>query len=386
LSVNSLIVNGVPGLGTLPFTVINFVNVIGTSQSDSIIGDSKDNLLIAGNGDDKIFGLNGNDTVRGGAGNDVIGGGSNGRLFTTGIIDGNDVLEGDSGNDILIGGGGNDLLDGGNDVDTADYSNLSNGITLEAVGVVNKGKVGKDQILNIEEIIGAVGKANVIDGSTGTSTTTSFDINLSANSLIVNGIPGLGSVKFAVQNFVNVTGTSQSDSIVGNNTSNLLKGGRGSDKISGLGGDDTIVGVDPGSLQPGIKEIDVLTAGADADKLVIGDEKNPYYLGGGGLIGLNDYGFITDFQTGQDKIQLKNLNNYIFGKKFIAINSLLGTTTESKDFDNSQLEAAVDEIIKNNGILTKTTEESLNSSLIYSRFDIVALIPNSYSLNDIQLV
>ncbi|MBW4612564.1 MAG: calcium-binding protein [Desmonostoc vinosum HA7617-LM4] len=387
LAANSLVVNGIPGLGTLKFTVQNFVNVTGTSQDDSITGDSKDNLLIGGGGNDKIFGLNGNDTVRGGTGDDVISGGHDGTLFISRLPDGNDILEGGSGYDILIGGSGNDLLDGGTEVDTADYSRLSNAITLEAVGVVNKGKAGTDKILNIEQIIGAKAQANAIDGSTGTSTTTSFDVNLAANSLIVNGIPGLGSVKFAVQNFLNVTGTSQADSITGNSSGNLLKGGKGNDQLSGLGGTDTIIGVDPTSVQPGIKEIDTLSGGTEADKFVLGDEKNPYYVGGGGFFGLNDFAFVKDFQTGQDKIQLKKLENYIFGKNYIAIGPQFTATTDtiSKDFNDSQVQATVDEIIKNNGVVTKTTD-SLDSTAIFPRFDIVGIFANSYSFSDIHFV
>jgi len=398
LSANSLIVNGVPALGAFTFKVQNFVNVTGTSQNDTIIGDSANNLLEGGKGNDQIFGGNGNDIVRGGDGNDVIGGGSKSPIFSSRLGDGNDTVEGGSGDDILIGRTGNDLIDGGTGVDTADYSGLGNAISLEAVGIVNKGFSGKDQILNIETIIGATGQANAIDGSTGTSTTTSFNVNLSANSLIVNGVPGLGAFTFKVQNFVNVTGTSQNDIIVGDSASNLLKGGRGNDQLSGLDGKDTLVGVDTASVQPGIKEIDILTGGAAPDTFVIGDEKNPYYVRGGGFFGLNDFAFIADFQTGQDTIQLKKLENYIFGSNYIAIGSPFGAVTNdtlsSQDINDPQLNSAVNEIIKNNGAIDSlslgvsldTTETATDSSLILPRFDVIAILANNYSLSDIQFV
>lgn len=52
---------------------------------------------------------------------------------------------------------------------------------------------GTDQILNIETIVGAVGFDNAIDGSTGISGVTFFDIDLSAKRLTVRDIPGLGN-------------------------------------------------------------------------------------------------------------------------------------------------------------------------------------------------
>ena len=45
--------------------------------------------------------------------------------------------------------------------------------------------------------------------------------------------------------------------------------------------------------------------------------KNVYYQGGG-IFGLNDYAFIEDFRSGQDKFQLKR-DNYVFGRNFIAL-------------------------------------------------------------------
>ncbi|NEO91054.1 MAG: hypothetical protein F6K56_12720 [Moorea sp. SIO3G5] len=87
---------------------------------------------------------------------------------------------------------------------------------------------------------------------------------------------------------------------------------------------DTIVGVNPSSNNPGINEIDSLTGGAGADTFVIGNSNNPYYVGGGGPAGLNDYALITDFQSGTDKIQLKQGINYTFGSNFIALDSASG--------------------------------------------------------------
>ena len=413
LAQQSLFVNGVPGLGTLKFQVQNFVNVTGTSQGDTIIGDNNNNFLDGRGGNDTIFGLGGNDTVLGGAGNDVIGGGSKSNIFVSRLTDGNDIVQGGSGNDSLIGGTGNDLLDGGTGFDTADYSHLYQAITLEAAGVVNKGFAGTDQILNIEKIIGAKGKANAIDGSTGKSTTTSFNINLAKESLVVNGVRGLGSLKFQVQNFVDVTGTSQADSIIGNSKNNILEGGRGNDTISGNAGKDTLIGVDSKSFNPGRYEVDILSGGADADKFVLGDAKSPYYTGGGGFFGLNDFAFITDFETGEDQLQLNKSQSYIFGQNFIAVSNFFkpyplpyemasddvlagGEKIIGNDLDSSIADSAVNQIIENNGVYntlslgaqTQVAQSSLESSLFipFPSFDVIAIVADNYSYSDIHFV
>jgi Ca2+-binding RTX toxin-like protein len=103
LALNSLTVNGIPGARSLSRTVVNFTDVIGTSQADVIFGDSQDNILIGGGGDDFIFGDSGNDQLFGGSGSDTLIGGSgndilNGYGFTNGEVD------------VLVGGDGSDLF------------------------------------------------------------------------------------------------------------------------------------------------------------------------------------------------------------------------------------------------------------------------------------
>ena len=115
LASNSLFVNNIPGLGTLSFSTINFVNVIGTSQADSISGNSLSNRLEGGAGNDFIFGAAGDDVLLGGTDNDTLDGGLGNDFLDGGT--GNDDLLGDTGNDRLLGKSGNDVLLGeaGND-------------------------------------------------------------------------------------------------------------------------------------------------------------------------------------------------------------------------------------------------------------------------------
>ncbi|HHP7230270.1 MAG TPA: calcium-binding protein, partial [Xenococcaceae cyanobacterium] len=203
----------------------------GTNGPDFLEGTANNDVIRGFRRRDILLGLEGNDTLKGGGGQDILNGGA-----------GNDDLFGQGGRDNLRGSAGDDLLDGGNGIDTANYSNLGQAITLEAVGVINKGSLGVDQILDIETIIGATGQANSIDGATGTSSTTSFEINLGGETLTVQGIPGLGNADFTIRNFVNATGTSRNDSIVGSSDDNILQGGAGADFFGGSEGDDTIAG------------------------------------------------------------------------------------------------------------------------------------------------
>ncbi|MBD2728338.1 hypothetical protein H6G96_18965 [Nostoc sp. FACHB-892] len=61
LETRSLVANNVPGLGTLPFTVVDFDDVIGTNANDNIVGDNQNNQLSGGNGTDRLTGGAGND-------------------------------------------------------------------------------------------------------------------------------------------------------------------------------------------------------------------------------------------------------------------------------------------------------------------------------------
>ncbi len=264
LSKETLTVRDVPPLGDVTFSVKNFVNVIGTTQNDTIVGNDKDN------------------TIEGGSGNDI--------------------LKGSSGNDTLDGGAGNN--------DIADYGQLNQAITLEAVGVVHKGSLGTDTINNIEHIIGAQGQDNTIDGSTGTSGVTSFDVDLSKETLTVRDIPPLGDVTFSVKNFVNVIGTTQNDTIVGNDEDNIINGFGGRDYLTGKGGADTFVL-------------------GDGDGLLYADAGN------------SDKAIITDFQTGQDIIQLSGtIHDYVFGTSS-------GVTSIALDTHNNGMFDVSDELIAN---------------------------------------
>jgi Ca2+-binding RTX toxin-like protein len=279
LATKSLVVNtGVIAFPTLTFGVTNFATVIGTANNDTLTGDDGNNTLI-GNG-------------------------------------GNDILTGNGGNDTVSGGTGNDAINGGLGSDTVDYSSFTEAITLLASGIVNKGSFGTDTIVGVETVIGATGQSNTIDASTGTATTTSLNVNLGNNSLIVNGLPApINSITLNVQNFLNVYGTTQNDTITGNNLSNLLAGNAGNDTIQGNDGDDGLFGGDGNdSLLGGVGQ-DVLLGefgndflfGEVGNDLLFGDDGNDQLYGGDGLDEL--YGGI-----GADSLYGGNDNDVLWGE------------------------------------------------------------------------
>ncbi|NES44730.1 calcium-binding protein [Moorena sp. SIO2C4] len=368
--------------------------LVGTNKNDLILGRGGNDIIIALGGNDLVFGEEGNDIVIAGSGNDFVSGGS-GNDFVFGSS-GNDILDGGSGNDSLFGGtgknhfigsSGNDVLDGEEGNDSVDYTGLGRAITLLPTGIVNKSGLGQDTLIRVETIIGDAGQANTIDASSA-GTGASVNVNLQQNSLQINVVNG-PVLNRTVQNFVNVKGAGRNDTIIGDNNSNQLTGGAGSDNITGGGGNDTIVGVDPNSKQPGINEIDILTGGAGADKFVMGDSKNPYYVGGGGFLGLNDYALLKDFQSGTDKIQLKSGLNYTFASNFIAVNQ--GFSSSDKSL--ASVEQIANDIAggKSLGVESQLTigDSSLDSVEKIAPnfgFDIIAIVSGGYNQGDLTFV
>ena len=186
---------------------------------------------------DSGFGIE-NITLLGFANINATGNSNNNVLVGNG---GNNILDGLGGDDTFIGGSGSDRYDGGEGHDTIDYSSLGQRVTLKSQGIIEKPDgFGTDTIAGLERIIGTLGQSNVIDGTVGGQQATSFKIDLATSNLTVNGIPGIGSSSFFVQNFTNVRGTSNNDTVVGDGAGNVFFGTAGNDSYDGLDGFDTI--------------------------------------------------------------------------------------------------------------------------------------------------
>ena len=224
--------------------------------------------------------------------------GSNSSEILTGTS-GDDEIFALDGDDTIIGTTGNDLLDGGDGFDTVDFGNFGEAVTILPAGAFDNS--GQTQLNSIEKIIGATGRANTIDGSTSTGNVTSLDVDLGNNTFTVRDIPGIGSLNFEVENFVNVVGTAAKDRIIGNSLDNNLSGGNGNDEITGAGSNDTLVGGSGNdrlngtdALLRGAGEQDILTGGNGRDRFILGDRNGSFYLDEGD----NDFAEIVDFSFG----------------------------------------------------------------------------------------
>lgn len=231
-------------------------------------------------------------------------------LFST---PGDDLVLAKDGNDTIFGSLGNDTYNGGDGFDTLDYTDLGKKITLLPRGLVDNGDSRGGNFQEIEKIIGAPGKDNTIDGSGGT-TDAFFTINLEDQLARVENIPGLGSLEFEVENFVNVEGTENADSIIGDGENNKLSGNGGNDSLigklgndtlSGGSGNDTLTGTDPGLQNVKVNEQDTFTGGTGSNQFVLGNKSGSFYDD----LGSNDFARITDFSFG-DKIQLGGGETY----------------------------------------------------------------------------
>ncbi|MBV6625882.1 MAG: hypothetical protein KI793_23620 [Rivularia sp. (in: Bacteria)] len=232
-------------------------------------------------------------------------------LFTT---PGDDLVLAKGGNDTIFGSLGNDTYSGGDGFDSLDYSLLGKKITLLPRGFIDNGNTQGSQIQEIERIVGAPNKDNTIDGSGGTGTDVFFTINLAQEKLVVENIPGLGSVEFEVENFVNIEGTENDDSLTGNDKRNRISGNGGndvliggleSDTLLGGSGNDTLTGSDPTVSQTPGSERDELTGGSGIDKFVLGNDNGSFYDD----FTSNDFARITDFTFGET-IQLSTQGTY----------------------------------------------------------------------------
>ncbi|MBE8998256.1 calcium-binding protein [Nostoc sp. LEGE 12447] len=289
----------VPGLGTLTFNVVNFANVIGTINNDSLKGDGQNNQL---------SGLAGNDLIDGRDGNDLIDGG-----------DGNDTLIGGAGDDTFKGSRGNDSINGGDGLDTADYSKLGKAITLSGVGQITKaGGFGTDTVFKVETVIADASVANNTIDSSQSVAGVSVIANLQEQTISALNVPSLGTITFNVLNFDNLIGTNASDSITGDSQNNRLEGRDGNDTISGGFGNDTIIG-EQGN--------DILTGGFGADKFIFNslsdaiDIIKDYTFGQSDVIQVSKAGFGTT-NSGDFTYDNSSGNLSFLGNQFAFIENL----------------------------------------------------------------
>jgi Ca2+-binding RTX toxin-like protein len=169
----------------------------------------------------------------------------------TGTTD-NDIIQGLGGNDRIIASGGSDLIDGGTGKDSIDYSALNDRVVIGFDNdlqnfVVFKPGFFRDDIKNIETIIGDPNKSNISNSQTNlisfenSDKLATIDVDLSANKLTYSS--QLASPKtINIKNFNYVTGGPGNDRFVGDSSDNVFLGSEGDNVVIGSKGNDSLGG------------------------------------------------------------------------------------------------------------------------------------------------
>jgi Ca2+-binding RTX toxin-like protein len=259
---------------TVRLSNVEWFSIVGTRSNDQLFGWTGTDYLNGGAGDDLLHGGTGNDTILGGDGNDIV-------------VSQTDYQFSIYGN--LPRGYTNVVnLDGGAGLDTL-YVNLSNkaeNIVLDTSGTQQLLRLadgtqvtnfeilkniytgdGNDQVVQLGQIDNVIQTGSgddivnpglsldldQIDGGSGKDLLV-LDFSSASESFVSSGF---GSTNFILHNLqtsiisrinamsfelLNLTGTSNNDTIFGTDGGDVVGGGAGNDFISALGGSDTING------------------------------------------------------------------------------------------------------------------------------------------------
>ncbi|WP_304412194.1 alkaline phosphatase PhoX [Synechococcus sp. PCC 7336] len=286
----------------------------GTADGDSIRGLAGDDIIKGRGGDDKLFGADGDDFLKGDSGNDTLWGGAGDDDLKAGQGDddlqgggGNDDLFGRAGDDTLVGGEGDDDLFGGGGADTLEGGSGSDDLRGGGGADTLYGGEGDDDLIGgggADFIAGGSGSDDLfgnggadtlmggggsdrLNGGGGNDTADFSDIpvgvtvDLAAGTAFYEPAPDV-LITDTLRSIENLTGTVFNDNLAGDARANIL---------NGVGG------------------ADALTGGAGGDTFVLGDESGAFYA----EAGTADVAELTDFATGEDRIQLSgSLSDYAF--------------------------------------------------------------------------
>ena len=151
--------------------------------------------------------------------------------------DGDDTFWGTPNQNTFYCSLGNDIMIGSEGKDTLNYENLELTIDFDLSGEITKGEEYFDVVKNIDSVIAPSHQPNSITASSLTEE-ESIMVNLAKNLMEIKDDNGKSN-HLSITNFVNVKGTSQKDSIIGDDQDNILTGGGGNDSLRGNGGKDT---------------------------------------------------------------------------------------------------------------------------------------------------
>jgi Ca2+-binding RTX toxin-like protein len=225
--------------------------IVGTPGDDSLTGTQGADVIVGLSGDDLINGLGGNDRICGDDGSDFLEGGA-----------GADFTDAGPGSNITEGGPGPDHLHGGPDNDGVSYGESGAGVTVDLAAGRATGGEGPDTLTGLDNVFDSShhdvvlgdGKTNLffvsggadrIDGRGGTDhigyqLTSGVSANLTGGTAV--HVDRNGVHTDTLVHIEEVTGSDQTDTLIGDPKSNGLFGEGGDDIISGRGGDDQMVG------------------------------------------------------------------------------------------------------------------------------------------------
>ena len=138
-----------------------------------------------------------------------------------------------------------------------------------------------------------------IDGISNGGLLANLEVNLKDNYISINNLPGIGSVTTQIEKFENISGTFNSDTLIGDSNANNIIGNAGDDVLIGLNGNDILKGGLGDDYLEGGKGKDIISGGEGNDMFIFSSVKDS---------GLSKKGsnkkidWITDFDIGEDTI------------------------------------------------------------------------------------
>ncbi|MGB3405053.1 MAG: calcium-binding protein [Microcoleaceae cyanobacterium] len=218
----------------------------------NVTGTNNDDKITGDNKNNRLSGLGGNDNIFGFGGNDTVDGGN-----------GNDFIRGDAGNDTVKGGAGDDTVQGGWGDD-------------HIVGVGDGSQPG-------------AGEVDVLTGGFPWIFPSPLEVEAAVAESSVSGFKDLSEIETLAESSVS---TAKLDTQVDSLTRESLSVEGGTSLVA----EDRIL----------------FPTFLDRDKFVLGNSKTSFYLDESPF-GLDGYAYITDFQSGFDKIQLEgSASDYLF--------------------------------------------------------------------------
>ena len=148
------------------------------------------------------------------------------------------------------------------------------------------------------------------DGRAAINLTISADQQSEGNELLsVQLYSDAGRTQLVTSSTLSINDTSRSaynnQILWGTTASDTLIGGDGNDRLAGVPASGSK------AVTLGRGQIDVLTGGLGADTFVLGDARGVFYDDRtNNNLGSADYARITDFRSGEDKLQLRNANYF----------------------------------------------------------------------------